>query len=119
MFADTDGLEGAVPLAGATVSQVWSSDAVKFSEPPPVFVTFTVCAAGLAPPWVALNARLAGVTARAGAGLTVRVTSMVLGEPEAPAAVTVMVRGVGARRRGRRDRRRHGQRRPAQCRSPG
>ncbi len=41
---------GAVPLAGATASQAWSSDAVKLSDPPPVFVTFTVCAAGFAPP---------------------------------------------------------------------
>ena len=39
-----------MPLAGATVSQVWLSDAVQFSVPPPVFETFTVCAAGLAPP---------------------------------------------------------------------
>ena len=90
MFVDTDRLEGAVPLVGATASQVWSSEAVKLSEPPPEFVTFTVCAAGFAPPWVPLNARLVGATERAGPGLTVSVTSTVFGEPEAPAAVTVM-----------------------------
>ena len=67
------------------------SETVKLSEPPPVFETFTVCAAGFAPPCVALNARLVGATDRTGvAGLTVRVTSTVFGEPEAPAAVTVI-----------------------------
>ena len=73
-------------------SQAWSSDAVKLSDPPPVFVTFTVCAAGFAPPWVALNARLVGATDSTGvAGFTVSVTATVFGEPEAPAALIVTV----------------------------
>ena len=57
-----------------------------------MFVTFTVCAAGLAPPWVALNARLVGATDNTGvAGFTVRDTATVFGEPDAPAAVMVTV----------------------------
>ena len=56
-----------------------------------MFVTLTVCAAGLAPPCVALNARLVGATESTGvAGFTVRDTATVFGEPEAPAAVTVI-----------------------------
>jgi hypothetical protein len=38
---------GAVPLAGATISQLESLVAVKLSAPPvPVFVTFTIVGAG-------------------------------------------------------------------------
>ena len=74
-----------MPLAGDTLNQVWLSDAVQFNVPPPVFDTFTVCAAGLAPPAVAVNDRLAGATANTGdAGFTVSVTSTVFGEPVAP-----------------------------------
>src|SRR5688572_20072455 len=91
MFGDTERPAGAVPPAGLRAGQDWLSEALKLSEPPPVFETFTVCAAGFAPPCVALNARLVGATDRTGvAGLTVRVTSTVFGEPEAPAAVTVI-----------------------------
>jgi hypothetical protein len=36
------------------VSQVWFDVALHVSVPPPVFDTFTVCAAGLLPPDVAL-----------------------------------------------------------------
>ena len=86
----TDSEPGAVPLAGVTASQGWLSDAVKLRLPPPEFVTFTVWAAGFVPPWVPLKVRLAGATASTGvAGFTVSVTSTVLGEPVAPAAVTV------------------------------
>jgi hypothetical protein len=47
--------------------------------------------AGLAPPAVAEKLRLAGVTESTGAGgPTVNVTGIVLGEPVAPGAVTVM-----------------------------
>ena len=67
-LTDADSAAGALPLAGETASQVWSSDAVKLSEPPPLFVTFTVCAAGFAPPAVAVNDRLAGETASTGVG---------------------------------------------------
>ena len=65
---------------------------MKLSVPPPVFVTFEASAPpGSHRPAVALNARLAGATDSTGvAGFTVSVTSTVLGEPEAPAAVTVI-----------------------------
>ena len=57
-----------------------------------MLVTATVLAAGLAPPTVAVKARLAGETdsAGGGGGSTVSVTGIVFGEPVAPAAVTVM-----------------------------
>ena len=58
-------LSAPVPLAGATLSQLTFSDALQFSEPPPAFVTPSVFAAGLEPPWVPLNApasRLKGIT---------------------------------------------------------
>src|SRR4051812_30568946 len=60
--------------------------------PPPVFATLSVWAAGAAPPAVAVNVRPAGVTDSAGGrtGSTVNVTGMVLGDPAAPGAVTVM-----------------------------
>ena len=51
-------------------------------------MTFTGCAAGFVPPAVAVNASEAGETASTGvAGLTLRVTSIVFGDPVAPAAV--------------------------------
>ena len=80
-----------VPLAGDTLSQLALSDAVQSIEPPPVLLTDKVLAAGLAPPCVALNDRLAGVTDSAGGvgGSTVNVTGIVFGEPVAPGAVTV------------------------------
>ena len=49
-----------VPLAGETLSQLALSDAVQLIVPPPVLLTDSVLAAGLAPPAVALNDRLAG-----------------------------------------------------------
>ena len=54
------------------------------SVPPPVFDTFTVWAAGFAPPAVAVNERLAGASPPA-AGFTVSVMATVFGEPVAPA----------------------------------
>ena len=56
-----------------------------------MLVTVSVLAAGLAAPCVPLNERLAGETESAGGvtGSTVSVTGIVLGEPVAPAAVTV------------------------------
>jgi len=82
---------GAVPLAGVTASQFESLLAVKFRVPVPVFVTFTDCDAGFAPPWIALNVRLAGETVSTGCGgaATTKVTVTVAGEPCAPADVTV------------------------------
>ena len=55
---------GAEPDAGATLSHAASSVAVHVSAPVPA--TSSVLAAGLAPPAVALNDRLAGVTDSAG-----------------------------------------------------
>ena len=80
-----------VPLAGDTLIQVALSDAVQSSEPPPVFETASVLAAGLAPPWVAENDRRAGrPTARAAsADRASSVTVTVFGEPVAPGAVSV------------------------------
>ncbi len=67
------------------------SVALQLSVPPPVFVTSKLCAAGLAPPCVAVNDMLVRDTASAGgAGFTVSATSIVFGEPVAPAAVTVI-----------------------------
>src|SRR4051794_29163242 len=56
-----------VPPAGDTLSQLALSEAVQFSVPPPGLLTASVLAAGLAPPAVAANDRLAGLTERAGA----------------------------------------------------
>jgi hypothetical protein len=67
------------------------SAAVQLSVPPPEFETFTVWAAGLDAPAVPANDRLVGDTASTGvAGFTVSVTGIVLGDPEAPVAVTVI-----------------------------
>ena len=59
---------GAAPLAGDSVSHGTSSDAVKFSVPPPVLDTVTVFEAGDAPPAVPLNVNDAGDTDSAGGG---------------------------------------------------
>ena len=94
MLADTFTVPAPVPLAGAAWSHGWSVAAVHVSVPPPLLETASGCAAGLAPPAVAENDRLAGDTCRvgpAGGGCTVRVTSICFGEPSAPGAVTVTV----------------------------
>jgi hypothetical protein len=82
---------GALPLVGVTVSHDASSDALKVNVPPPVFVTASVLPAGLPAPASPANDNAAGATARTGGAgaVTVSVTGMVLGEPAAPAAVTV------------------------------
>ena len=55
-----------------------------------MLVTSKLCADGFAPPWVAVNDMVVRDTASTGgAGFTVSATSTVLGEPVAPAAVTV------------------------------
>ena len=81
-----------VPLPGDTLSQLTPSDAVQSIDPPPVFETANVLAAGDAPPAVPLNDSVAGVTDSAGGvgGSTVNVTATVFGEPVAPADATVM-----------------------------
>ena len=65
-----------VPLPGDTLSQEALSDAVQLIEPLPVLLTDTVLAAGSVPPWVAVNASVAGVTdsTGGGGGSTVSVT---------------------------------------------
>jgi hypothetical protein len=57
---------GALPLAGVTESHPASSVAVKGRMPPPVLATFSVFAAGLAPPAVALKLSDDGATLNAG-----------------------------------------------------
>ena len=68
MFTATDRSRGAVPVPGVTVSQVASSEAVKFSVPPPVLATDSVLAAGLAAPAVPENDSDVGETLRFGGG---------------------------------------------------
>ena len=57
-----------------------------------MLATASVFAAGVAPPAVAVNARLDGVTESAGGtgAVTVNVTGIVAGDPLAPGAVNVM-----------------------------
>ena len=80
-----------VPLPGDTLIQAALSDAVQSIDPLPVFDTANVFAAGDAPPAVAENESVVGVTASTGGagGSTVNVTGIVFGEPATPAAVTV------------------------------
>lgn len=80
-----------VPDAVFNVNQDALWLAVQARVPPPGFVTLTVCAAGLAAPWVAVNERLVGLSLIVGAALTVRVTGTVCGVLVAPVAEIVMV----------------------------
>ena len=83
---------GAVPEPGVTDIHGASSEVVKDSDPVPELVTLSVLSAGFAPPATALNDRLAGATESAGVtggGSTVKVTGTSVGEPVAPAEVTV------------------------------
>src|SRR6266404_2093688 len=64
--AETCTLCGAVPLTGDTRSQLASPEAVKFSVPEPMLLTFNEAGRGSGPPWAALNDRLDGVTERIG-----------------------------------------------------
>ena len=68
MFAAADRVLGAVPDAGVTDSHGALSEALNDSVPEPVLATARFCAAGLAPPTVAENDRLAGVTESTGGG---------------------------------------------------
>src|SRR4051794_8626803 len=92
MAGVTVSVPASVPEAGETASQAASSEAVQLIVWPPVLATASVLAAGSAPPWVALKARLVGVTDSAGGttGLTVSDTGTVTGDPAAPGAVTVI-----------------------------
>lgn len=69
MFVVIVRVDGAVPDEGVTEIQGALDVAVQLSVPPPVFVMFTVCAAGFVPPAVELNVRLAAdIVIVAGAG---------------------------------------------------
>jgi hypothetical protein len=84
-----------VPLAGDRLSHVASSVTAQFSVPPPVLEIVRFWVAGLAPPTVAVKAKLVGeapmVGTGGGAALRVSETGMVTGLFVAPAALTVIV----------------------------
>ena len=84
-----------VPPVVESVSQVAGSLAVHVRVPPPVLLRLRVCAVGLLPPWVAVNARLAGLAPIAGgtgAAVTVKETGIVTGvTPVPPLRVIVPV----------------------------
>ena len=67
VLAVTVTVPGAVPLAGVRVSHATFDDAVQLNVPPPELVIFNDCVAGLLPPTMPLNARLAGLQAIQGA----------------------------------------------------
>src|SRR5206468_1178727 len=81
-------VDGAVAVAGVTVSQLASSETLTSSEPVPALITEAVCAGGFGPPCVALKARVDGETESAGGGggATVSVTVTDCGEPPAEPA---------------------------------
>ena len=71
----------AVPVDGDSVNQVALSLAVQVMDPVPVFVTVSVCAVGLFPPTVPVNARLVGerlITGVVVDAVTVKVTGRML-----------------------------------------
>src|SRR5690349_6778203 len=82
-----------VPPEGERLSQLALSDAVQLRVPPPALLTPIVFAAGLGPPAVPPNDRLAGVTESAGCvdpvarlNATVAISHGVLGPVETRAA---------------------------------
>ena len=80
-----------VPEAGLSVNQAALSLALQLKVPPPVLLMLTVWVAGLAPPCVAVKAKLAGLALMAGgteAAVTVNVTGTVT--VVAPVAVCVI-----------------------------
>ncbi len=65
---------------------------VQVKVPPPVLLILRVCAAGLLPPWIAVNAMVVGLAPMAGgtgAGVTVKETGMVTGVAVDPACQIV------------------------------
>ena len=81
-----------VPEAELSPNHGVLSLALQLNVPPPVLLRLRVCAAGLLPPWVAVNARLVGLALMAGgtgAAVTVKETGIVTGV--APDALRVMV----------------------------
>jgi len=70
-----------VPVLGLRVNQAALSLALQF-EVPPLLLILSVCAAGLLPPWIAVNARLVGLALMVGgtgAAVTVKETGTVTG----------------------------------------
>jgi hypothetical protein len=81
-----------VPEAGLSDNQVLLSLALQLKVPPPVLLMLTVWVAGLAPPCVAVKAKLAGLVPIAGdrgVAVTVNVTGTVT--EEAPVALSITV----------------------------
>ena len=81
-----------VPLAVESVNHGALSLAVQVRVPPPVLLMLRVCAAGLAPPWVAVKESAVGLAPMAGgtgAAVTVNVTGTVT--EEAPVALSITV----------------------------
>ena len=81
-----------VPVPALRVNQPVVSLALQVKVPPPVLLILSVCAAGLLPPWIAVNARLVGLAPMAGgtgAAVTVKETGIVTGV--APDALRIMV----------------------------
>ena len=85
-------MEGAVPLADDTVSQLWFVAAVQPSVPPPELLMLRLCPAGLAPPCWPVKLKLAALRPiTGGIDVTVRLTATVCGVLLAPGADTVTV----------------------------
>ena len=84
-----------VPVPALRANQPVVSLALQFKVPPPVLLILSVCAAGLLPPWIAVNARLVGLAPMAGgtgAAVTVKETGIAMGvTPVPPLRVTVPV----------------------------
>jgi hypothetical protein len=96
MLTDAVSVLGAVPEAGAALSQlppdVVEADDVQFNVPPPVLVMETVWFAGLLPPATPVNVREDGLRPMVGeAGATFSVTATVCGVLVAPVALIVTV----------------------------
>ena len=86
-----------VPLPGDTLSQLALSDAVQLIEPPPELATASDLAAGLAPPAVALNDRLAGLTESVGGDGTPPLLNTTVAIVHGAAPVETRAAGVSPR----------------------
>ena len=86
------------PAPFAVVDNVihgWFAVAVQFSVPPPEFVMFTDCAAGLLAPATPEYVRLSGVAESPGEEVTVKETFIVCEAGDAPGAVRLTVPAYG------------------------
>jgi hypothetical protein len=90
VLTDTVAVDGAVPLAGETLSQVALSVADQVSVPPPVLLMLRLWFAGFGPAWTPVKVKLVGLRVITGvpAAVTVSVTDAVC--VDAPGADTVM-----------------------------